>query len=322
MPIWQRTIKLALAFSLAIYFANQLGLSYASSAGIIALLNVMDTRRSSLKIANQRLLAVVLAFLIASILFAIFGYHLWVLGLYLISYVPLAHRWHLATGIAPSTVLVSHLYGETSIAWEWLTNELSLFLLGTGFALLVNAYMPSYQGQLDDYHQRVEESLRAILGRFSVFLDSGDGRNQAQMIDDLDRLLAQAQEVAILEERNQLFQQAHHYQLHYFSMRESQAQLLRQMAGQVNRCYQASQESRVLAQLFRQTAQELSQTNPAQGLLTEIEQRRDFFRQRALPQTRQEFETRALLFQLLNDLERFIQLKVNFYQHYQEEEGI
>lgn len=318
MPIWQRTIKLVLAFWLAIAFANQLGLAYASSAGIIALLNVFDTRRSSLKIALQRLTAVFLALALATLLFLIFGYQLWVLVLYLLCYIPLAYRWGLATGIAPSTVLVSHLYAEQSIAWSWQVNELGLFLLGTGFALLVNAYMPSYQAEIDRYHQLVEDQLKAVLQSFGEFL-TGQGSGQPlPLIEDLDRTLQAAQRVVDLDYRNQLFQQTN-YQVHYFTMRESQAQLLGQMAGLVNGCRLASEESQLLAQLFDKVAEQLSQDNPAQDLLLEIETDRELFRQRPLPQTRQEFETRAILFQLLNELERFIQLKVTFYQHYQEE---
>ena len=35
-----------------------------------------------------------------------------------------------------------------------------------------------------------------------------------------------------------------------------------------------------------------------------------------LPKTREEFETRATLLQLLRDLETFIQVKVDFYQQF------
>lgn len=41
-----------------------------------------------------------------------------------------------------------------------------------------------------------------------------------------------------------------------------------------------------------------------------------YYRERPLPVNRQEFENRARLFQLLNDLSRFIALKVAFYQTY------
>ena len=68
----------------------------------------------------------------------------------------------------------------------------------------------------------------------------------------------------------------------------------------------------ILAQLFKKTAQQLSQENPAQNLLDDITQYLAIFRERPLPKTREEFETRATLLQLLRDLETFIQVKVDF----------
>ncbi|WP_423828570.1 aromatic acid exporter family protein, partial [Staphylococcus aureus] len=53
MPILERTIKLILTTVLAIYLAEFLGLSYATSAGIIAILSLLDTRKSSLKMAKN-----------------------------------------------------------------------------------------------------------------------------------------------------------------------------------------------------------------------------------------------------------------------------
>ena len=75
----------------------------------------------------------------------------------------------------------------------------------------------------------------------------------------------------------------------------------------------------ILAQLFKKTAQQLSQENPAQELLNDITQYLAIFRERPLPKTREEFETRATLLQLLRDLETFIQVKVDFYQQFHQE---
>ena len=75
----------------------------------------------------------------------------------------------------------------------------------------------------------------------------------------------------------------------------------------------------ILAQLFKKTARQLSQENPAQDLLDDISQYLAIFRERPLPKTREEFETRATLLQLLRDLETFIQVKVDFYQQFHEE---
>ena len=53
MSISQRTIKLILATCLACLVASFLDLSSAVSAGIIALLSLSDTRRSTLKLAHN-----------------------------------------------------------------------------------------------------------------------------------------------------------------------------------------------------------------------------------------------------------------------------
>jgi len=55
--------------------------------------------------------------------------------------------------------------------------------------------------------------------------------------------------------------------------------------------------------------------------LNDIESYLQVFRNRNLPKTREEFETRATLLQLLRELENFIQLKVDFYQRYSEEKS-
>lgn len=319
MSLVQRTIKLVLVTLLTFGLAELLGLSYASSAGIIAILSVLETRRSSVKMAIRRFLSALLALGIAWLVFQLLGFHFLSLGLYLVFYVPLAYRWQLEAGVAPVTVLVTHLYLERSVSPAWLVNEMGLFLIGVGFALLINLYMPSRQEEIDHYHQQVEEKLRAILQRFETFLLQGDGTNDAQLIGELNALLDQALRLVYLDRHNQVFHQTN-YQVHYFEMRQQQSKILSQMAQNINVCYLESQESLILAKLFAQAAQQLSQENPGQELLAGIAHFRQTFRERSLPQTRQEFETRAILYQLLNDMERFIQLKVDFYQTYQDKE--
>ena len=61
MPLFQRTIKLTLATCLAAALAYALGLTYAISAGVIAILSISDTRRSTIKQAYQRFMSTLLA---------------------------------------------------------------------------------------------------------------------------------------------------------------------------------------------------------------------------------------------------------------------
>ncbi|HEL1644884.1 TPA: aromatic acid exporter family protein [Streptococcus suis] len=319
MSLSLRTIKLIFATVLAISLATALGLSYATAAGIIAILSVLDTRKSSFKMARNRLFSILLALTIAVLTFALFGFGIWTLGIYLALYVPLAYRFNWEAGIAPSTVLVTHLLLEQDISLIFLGNELTLFLIGAGLALLFNLYMPSQEKKIQAYHDQVEDLLKQILLRFEAFLLNGDGRNEAELITQLDQTLAQALKVVYLDRHNQLFQQTN-YQVHYFEMRAAQNKILRTMAGNINKCLLEGRENVILSSLFERAAQQLSRENSAKELLLDIELFHATFRERPLPQTREEFETRATLFQLLHDMEAFIRLKVDFYEVYKDQE--
>ncbi|MCK4044656.1 aromatic acid exporter family protein [Streptococcus suis] len=319
MSLSLRTIKLIFATVLAIYLATALGLSYATAAGIIAILSVLDTRKSSFKMARNRLFSTLLALTIAVLTFALFGFGIWTLGIYLALYVPLAYRFNWEAGIAPSTVLVTHLLLEQDISLIFLGNELTLFLIGAGLALFFNLYMPSQEKKIEAYHDQVEDLLKQILLRFEAFLLNGDGRNEAELITQLDQTLDEALKVVYLDRHNQLFQQTN-YQVHYFEMRAAQNKILRTMAGNINKCLLEGRENIILSSLFERAAQQLSRENSAKELLLDIELFHATFRERPLPQTREEFETRATLFQLLHDMEAFIRLKVDFYEVYKDQE--
>ena len=315
MSITQRTTKLILATCLACFLAYFLDLSSAVSAGIIALLSLSDTRRSTLKLARNRLFSMLLALAIGVLAFQLTSFHIWSLGLYLALYVPLAYKMGWEIGITPSSVLVSHLLVQESTSPALLLNEVLLFLIGTSFALLVNLYMPSREKAIQSYHLQVEEKLKDILLRFKYYLSRGDGRNRAQLVDQLDKLLDEALKLVYLDHSDHLFHQTD-YHIHYFEMRQRQSRILRNMAQQINTCHLAASESLILAQLFAKIAAQLRQTNPAHDLLDDIERYLQVFRNRSLPKTREEFETRATLLQLLREAETFIQVKVDFYQKY------
>ena len=257
MSISQRTTKLILATCLACLLAYFLNLSSAVSAGIIALLSLSDTRRSTLKLARNRLFSMLLALSIGVLAFHLTGFHIWSLGLYLALYVPLAYEMGWEIGITPSTVLVSHLLVQESTSPDLLVNEFLLFAIGTGFALLVNLYMPSREEEIHHYHTLVEEKLKDILQRFKYYLSRGDGRNRAQLVEELDTLLEDALRLVYLDHSDHLFHRTD-YHIHYFEMRHRQSRILRNMAQQINTCHLAASESLILAQLFSKIAGQLS----------------------------------------------------------------
>ena len=307
--------KVIVSAFVALLVAQALNLSTPSAAAIIAILSVMDTKKVSLAATGQRLAAAVLALVIGMGIFAIFGFDVMSFGLYLLCYIPLAYLVKVDIGVAPSTVLVIHLWMQQQLTFELFVNELLLVTIGAGVAILLNWYMPSYRQEIERVREEIEDKMREVLLKMSGFLTIGNGKNDGEVLQLLKEKLNEARSYVRLEEENHLTKEVT-YDYQYFEMRRDQSKLLEIMAANLNEFRWDGEEMAILSEMFKQTAQQLAEQNTASQLIDEIEDLLEQFRERPLPQTRREFEKRAQLYQLLRDLKRFVQLKVDFFQTY------
>lgn len=307
--------KVIVSAFVALLVAQALHLSTPSAAAIIAILSVMDTKKVSLAATGQRLAAAVLALVIGMGIFAIFGFDVMSFGLYLLCYIPLAYLLKVDIGVAPSTVLVIHLWTQQQLSFELFVNELLLVTIGAGVAILLNWYMPSYRQEIERVREEIEDKMREVLLKMSGFLTIGNGKNDGEVLQLLKEKLSEAREYVRLEAENHLTKEVT-YDYQYFEMRRDQSKLLEIMATNLNEFRWDGEEMAILSEMFKQTAQQLAEQNTASQLIDDIEDLLEQFRERPLPQTRREFEKRAQLYQLLRDLKRFVQLKVDFFQTY------
>ena len=275
----------------------------------------MDTKKVSLAATGQRLAAAVLALVIGMGIFAVFGFDVTSFGLYLLCYIPLADLLKVDIGVAPSTVLVIHLWTQQQLTFELFVNELLLVTIGAGVAILLNWYMPSYRQEIERVREEIEDKMREVLLKMSGFLTIGNGKNDGEVLQLLKEKLSEAREYVRLEAENHLTKEVT-YDYQYFEMRRDQSKLLEIMAANLNEFRWDGEEMAILSEMFKQTAQQLAEQNTASQLIDDIEDLLEQFRERPLPQTRREFEKRAQLYQLLRDLKRFVQLKVDFFQTY------
>ena len=307
--------KVIVSAFVALLVAQALHLSTPSAAAIIAILSVMDTKKVSLAATGQRLAAAVLALVIGMGIFAIFGFDVMSFGLYLLCYIPLAYLVKVDIGVAPSTVLVIHLWTQQQLTSSLFVNELLLVTIGAGVAILLNWYMPSYRQEIERVREEIEDKMREVLLKMSGFLTIGNGKNDGEVLQLLKEKLSEAREYVRLEAENHLTKEVT-YDYQYFEMRRDQSKLLEIMATNLNEFRWDGEEMAILSEIFKQTAQQLAEQNTASQLIDDIEELLEQFRERPLPQTRREFEKRAQLYQLLRDLKRFVQLKVDFFQTY------
>jgi uncharacterized membrane protein YgaE (UPF0421/DUF939 family) len=67
-----------------------------------------------------------------------------------------------------------------------------------------------------------------------------------------------------------------------------------------------------IAGFMENIAVSFHELNNVEGLLIEFRELQEHFRKDKLPQSREEFEYRAILYQILNEIEYFLILKRNF----------
>ncbi|WP_248621121.1 aromatic acid exporter family protein [Enterococcus cecorum] len=316
MKIGLRTIKTVIASVLAILIATQLHLLYATAAGIIAILSVGNTKKTSLKSGLGRVLSLGLAIILSFICFTTLGFHPWAFGIFLLVFIPLSVRFNLADAIVVNSVLITHFLVEKSFSWQMILNETLLMTIGVGLALLLNLYMPDNEKQLKEDIKAIEEDFRTIIFAMAAHLNL---EKMAPLDDDcldLRAKLRAALNQAHIHQKNQWINEEDYYS-EYFSMRLAQLRILRDM---VNLLIEIDIDGLFVDELRKvliSTAENFAEENDGKLILWQIEAVYQNYRQKPLPQTREEFENRALLFQFLQSFRSFIEIKAIFYQNEQ-----
>lgn len=301
-----RTVKTAVGVCAAVLLAEGLQLTYATSAGILTLLCIQKTRKQSLTATLERLFACLLALILAMLFFSLFGYHPLVMVPLILVLIPLCVRLRLQGGIASSSVMIMHAYSNGAITIPFLLNELALLVIGLGAALLVNLYMPGLDRQISAYKEEVNRYMAIVLREFAKYLKEGyslwDGRELIQ----LGELLAQAKPVAVQEVENNLLGRKEDSFLSYFEAKQQQLTILERMLPFVSRMDAQLEQGIRIGQFMEELSEHLDGPLDRQAWLERLRQIREYHKQLPMPQTRAEFENRANLFGLANELELFL----------------
>lgn len=318
--IGMKTLKTAVGASVAIIIAQFVGMEYAASAGIITILSIQNTRRESVKLAIRRLIATCIALFIGTIAFLILEFNSISFGVYLLIFIPAASKLKVTEGIAPASVLVTHLLGEGKITYPIITNEIMIMLVGVGVALIVNLYMPSLEEQLLTQKSVIEAQMYEIFIKMSEALRSKECMLDIGLeLNALENNLKQAMKRATQYRNNSFIGKKSLYEK-YFEMRYLQYQVMLYMQKHFEHFYMIAKEAFEIAKLTEKLAESVHGRVLVEELLDEVERLRGYFKESELPITRDEFENRAMLYQFLSDIEQYLRVKKQFKDSLNEKE--
>lgn len=311
MKIGLRTLKTVVACFFALIIAQQLDLLYYTSAGIIAILSVGNTKKSSLNTGIARFISLTIATVISAIIFNTVGYTPLGFALFLFFFIPVTVHFSLTDGIVVTSVLVTHYLLEQSFAWSLILNEFLLMGIGVGVALIFNLYMPNLEKRIKQEQATIEIHVKQLLFDLADELTQSDKENLLFSCDSLLDSIDNGQRQARMHQENQWFEENWYYE-EYFIMRRAQVRLLREMIFILKKIEIEKAWVEDFSILLTTAGETLSEENDGVELLRNIDLVTESYRLKPLPINREEFENRARLFQCLQIFKNFIELKAEF----------
>ncbi|MBJ6361453.1 aromatic acid exporter family protein [Paenibacillus sp. GCM10012307] len=305
MRIGFRTVKTATGVCLSILIAQWLELPYYSSAGILTLLCIQRTRKQSIAAVMDRFFACIVGMFLSSAMFWLLGYKVWVILILYLIFIPILVRLKIQNGISSSSVIIMHGYMSGYVSLAFFAHELAIIMVGLGVALLVNLYMPGLDRKIDQFKTEVSVRMASIFRELGSYLREGNGSWDGKELLQLADLLKKARHLAVLETENNLTGKLNPF-YYYVELKFQQFQIIERMVPLVSRIGLRLEQGERIGEFLGQLGDNIEQLDDSREYLQQLKAIREYHKGLPMPQNRTEFESRASLFTLANELENFL----------------
>lgn len=305
-------LKIASAAIASILMAESFHLEFAISAGIVAILSVAPTKKETLKTASNRFYAFAVALMVAYILLPFFHFQLQGFFLYLICFLLLCQWKNWASAMAMNSVLISHFLTFEVMNFQTITNEILLFLIGSGFGILVNLHLHENTHFMQKMEHEVDMQIKTILSRMAkrISEESMDDYS-GECFTKVKCSVRKASEIAENNFMNQL-KEKNSWEMDYIAMREQQILILYNIYKRIRTLKTTPITAKLISDFLQFLSDGYQKEEPVQEALERFESLRKTLEESPLPQTRLEFEERAELYVTLGNIEEFLFLKQAF----------
>lgn len=303
---WFYLLKVLIAGIAATLIAVFSGLSSASSAGIVGILTILPTRRETVKTALERSLAFLLALSIAYLCF-LPGYSIYYYLLFLTLYLTVCVLMAWYASLVMNAVLISHFINNPMTAASVL-NETGIFLIGVVIGILLNLTLIPRKAEERQRVKDMDDEIQHILSRISGRLrQPGIEDFDGHCLDILSAKLEKAKELEAENEKNSFRKDTRRKE--YLRMRESQYHVLTELVYHAQKINTDVDTVIQVSDFVLLVSEEYHEDNDVQDLLSRLADLHKQMDETALPLSWEEFEQRARLFVLLEDLEDFLNIK-------------
>ena len=317
MRLLHTAIKMTIVGVLASLLASLLSVEYSITTGIIAILCINLTKRDSLTMSGKRLVGVLFGLILSTLLFLAFGYNFIVFSIFIFIYAYSSWVLKMPEGIVPGLVLVSHLLNEGTFSFPVLLNAVYIMLIAVGISTVFNILYPTIsEKELNRHVESIDQLIRDHLYMLSLLIkDPGYKEEYYRHFQMLDRKISNLIDQVEIVDKDVLFMNDHSY-LSYFHMRKEQASYIRHMYQQALKIQSIHPFAKDVSTFILELSYDIRLYNRAVTQLRKLDVMQKGYKNSELPKSRDEFETRSSLFQILNEIESLLMVKVSFHHQY------
>lgn len=314
-----KAFKIAVGSGIAIVIAEFFGLKYTTTAGVITLLTVQNTRKDTIQLTLERFWSFLLSILLIYICFHYTGSRDWVNFIFYILFMVMScYYFDWANTISVNAVMGTHYLTAPDYSLGFALNELSLILIGTSVAIALNWKMPCNMKVLRQHIRKIEDDMQQVLLELSQYLQGDRKDNHVWTdLDELELYLEKGLDRAHEQAKNSL-SEADLYYVDYMEMRLQQCSMLQTLRGTVLRVREIPKQAEIISQYLDYLVYYIHEENIPDEQIQNLQKVFDQMRREELPKSRAEFENRAVLYHLLMDLEEFLLVKKRFLDKHME----
>lgn len=214
------------------------------------------------------------------------------------------------------SVLISHFLLQESMNIHWLCNEALLFLIGTGFGCLANFFLHPRNRDFERCADLVDKQMVDILSRMCTRMKMGELEGyDGSCFSRLDDALQKAQ-ICAMKNWNNSLKTPEFYEMDYVAMRQKQRMVLEEIYKSMIMLEMHPTQADAVGAFIGKIAAAYDRKNPVGELWQQLEEVFADMETEPLPESREEFEARAVLFYILKQLQEFLNLKREFAKKY------
>ncbi len=304
---WIQVIKIGLGSALAFYIASLLKLDYATSTGIVTLLTIVNTRKDTFHLALKRIISFMVTIGLAALCVSFIPLKVLAFAAFMLVMVTISYYLNWNAAISVNAVIGTHvILTEGQISWALVLNEAGIVLIGIAIAILFNMRMPDKEKELQMDIAHIDAYMSDNLHHIASHLCNHSKLNKdRQHLKNLLDHISKAIDKAYANKNNTLRSHSEYY-INYLNLRKEQCEILLHIYYIVAHHDFVVEEAAIVAEEIREVVKHLNVQNEIGAIKHNIDKVAQGILQGEMPKSHEEFEGKAVLYQLLYELREFL----------------